>query len=425
MSASDVCYNRTTWGIVSSCLTTVFSCTWVAIHPNIPGPDETSIEIAFSRVGLMLMALIAPELVIVWAMKQWFGARRIAKDHSEHVWTKTHGFFTLMGGFMRVRGKMDVPVEVILPNAISSHLKFDEFPPITEAHIQDRSKRDAISKGLVLAQTMWFILQCLGRAIERLPITELETVTLAFTVLNLATYWFWWNKPADVRYPYTIREQPNEHGDELLEGGNEGGNGAEDRHEGRNGFVRIIVRFNSKVRVVFLSVRGLARMSQPLQRVFTIPYDILAIAFFEPFLRPVPAEGDLQVPTFYAGDLEDREDNLVAWISAPIASVFGVIHCFAWSLEFPSHTQQLIWRVSAVTIALAPLLAMGAFQFRKSRSLRCFGLVNAVFFLLVGATPILYAIARIALLVLAFKSLRSLPPGAFETVCWTTYIPHL
>ena len=38
---------------------------------------------------------------------------------------------------------------------------------------------------------------------------------------------------------------------------------------------------------------------------------------------------------------------------------------------------------------------------------------------------ILYIIARAVTLVLAFTSLRELPPGAYETVHWTTFIPHV
>ena len=50
---------------------TIFSCTWIALHPNIPGPDDSSLEIAFRGVKLMVIALIAPELVVQWAMRQW------------------------------------------------------------------------------------------------------------------------------------------------------------------------------------------------------------------------------------------------------------------------------------------------------------------------------------------------------------------
>ena len=37
----------------------------------------------------------------------------------------------------------------------------------------------------------------------------------------------------------------------------------------------------------------------------------------------------------------------------------------------------------------------------------------------------LYILARAVTLVLAFISLRDLPPGAYETVHWTTFIPHV
>ena len=38
---------------------------------------------------------------------------------------------------------------------------------------------------------------------------------------------------------------------------------------------------------------------------------------------------------------------------------------------------------------------------------------------------ILYVIARVVTLVLALTSLRDLPPGALDTIHWTTSIPHV
>lgn len=75
---------------------------------------------------------------------------------------------------------------------------------ITKEEIKDKGRGDALSKGLTLIQTTWFILQCIARKAEHLPITELELVTLAFAALNFMTYAFWWNKPLNVTCPIHI-----------------------------------------------------------------------------------------------------------------------------------------------------------------------------------------------------------------------------
>jgi hypothetical protein len=67
--------------ILWSCLVTVLSCTWVSIHPNLPGPNEGSFRIGMRRAGMMLLGLIAPELIILLAARQWISARAIADKY--------------------------------------------------------------------------------------------------------------------------------------------------------------------------------------------------------------------------------------------------------------------------------------------------------------------------------------------------------
>src|ERR1700721_2421514 len=110
-------------------------------------------------------------------------------------WTQTHGFFSLMGGVMLFHRRR--PVRTIFPEELEND-EF-EFPEITESRIQDKSKGGVLSKGIVVFQTGWFLVQIIARGVEGLPVTELELVTLAFAVLNLVTYGLWWNKPLDVR----------------------------------------------------------------------------------------------------------------------------------------------------------------------------------------------------------------------------------
>ena len=66
---------RTIWDIIWSSLTTIFTCTWVACHPNIPGLDEIRpMERKARRIKVFLVALLAPEVIVLWAMRQFFAA---------------------------------------------------------------------------------------------------------------------------------------------------------------------------------------------------------------------------------------------------------------------------------------------------------------------------------------------------------------
>lgn len=74
---------RTLWDILLSCGWTLFACTWTAVHPNIPGMNEGKVAITSRRLFIMIMALIAPELMITWATRQFFSARAAAKNFND------------------------------------------------------------------------------------------------------------------------------------------------------------------------------------------------------------------------------------------------------------------------------------------------------------------------------------------------------
>ncbi|PPQ82810.1 hypothetical protein CVT25_009188 [Psilocybe cyanescens] len=195
---------RTMSEIVWSCIVTVFACSWVSVHPNIPSPHDSDFVIFRRRIGLMFWAIIGPELLMIWAMRQWLQASNIAKIYEDHGWTKVHGHFLVMGGFMLYRN--GVPTQTLSIEKFHKHLEAGsiDFPNITKEDIVDRSKGDLFSKVIVMVQVAWFAVQCIARRAQGLTITELEIVTLAFTTLNGAMYAFWWNKPLDVRYSVRV-----------------------------------------------------------------------------------------------------------------------------------------------------------------------------------------------------------------------------
>ena len=73
---------RSIWDIFWSCSATIFACTWVSVHPNIPGRDDSQWKIFSNRVQIMLWTIMAPELVILWALREWFAVREMAKECS-------------------------------------------------------------------------------------------------------------------------------------------------------------------------------------------------------------------------------------------------------------------------------------------------------------------------------------------------------
>ena len=83
---TDLTHCRSIWNIVWSCLVTIFSCTWVAVHPNVPCPKNQNPVISFAghRLPLFICALLVPEYVLAWAIRQFLRAREIAnRDEGE------------------------------------------------------------------------------------------------------------------------------------------------------------------------------------------------------------------------------------------------------------------------------------------------------------------------------------------------------
>ena len=151
---------------------------------------------------IMAYVLLAPEMIIIWAARQHRDARLLAEEFQikgRPGWTKTHAFFLIMGGFtLHAQGR---PLRVLEWRDLEALARagWIDWPDITEEEIKDKSKGDFLSKGIVILQTTWFIVQFFARAASKLTITELEVVTLAFSTIIGVIYFLWWDKPLDVR----------------------------------------------------------------------------------------------------------------------------------------------------------------------------------------------------------------------------------
>lgn len=90
-TCENIHHCRTIWNIVWSCLGTVFACIWVVIHPNLPKlnpPRKTwswgwwtdPIVALLDKLGIAIVALLAPEYILGWALRQNLRARSLARE---------------------------------------------------------------------------------------------------------------------------------------------------------------------------------------------------------------------------------------------------------------------------------------------------------------------------------------------------------
>ncbi|KAL0573515.1 hypothetical protein V5O48_008445 [Marasmius crinis-equi] len=85
----------------------IFVSVWVSMHPNIPDVlyvGESDASSFLNEVVTMVIGILAPELVMLWAMRQMHMARKIAKEFKDYGWTTAHGFLCIMKGIALYEG---------------------------------------------------------------------------------------------------------------------------------------------------------------------------------------------------------------------------------------------------------------------------------------------------------------------------------
>ncbi|KAF7356065.1 hypothetical protein MVEN_00936300 [Mycena venus] len=378
-SCDDINNCRKLFDIVWGCLATIFACTWVSVHPNVPPPDQSGLVLFWRRLKMMLIGIIAPEIMVGFAARQFFGARMLRK---EFRFSRTHAFFFCMGGFVSSTG---------YPVATKEQLEDSDLGPeflkairnVNAEDIKDKSMGDALSKGVALAQGIWFITQCLARVHQHLVVTELEVATLAFAVVNVFIWLLWWDKPLDVQRQI----------------------------------------------VVVVGPAG----SQDAQPTSPVP-----MSRFDRFRYAVVGTNDddddplsSTSPSFWSLPVYNHFQRGTAGITALAGSLFGAIHCAAWETDFPTAAEMWSWKSSSLVIIAVPVAAFLVFvlgihlnktDFQKTKLGNAIIITAGIVFL--ASFPI-YIVARLILIVLPLMALRSLPSSAFVDVNWSTYIPHI
>jgi len=364
------------------------------------------------------------------------------------------GGFELHDGDTRLR-----TLDIVELETLEREGKID-WPSISQNQIDDKSKADFLTKTFVVVQAMWFVVGCIGRAANEITVTELEIVTLAFSVLNAVVYWLWWDKPMDVRCPIPVYLKSSPKTLECF--GKDNGmsssfphdlqwtqqpalmrtsspSGAQTNGEPKGTsahFLQSTDATSTSTDDIYdnlwpFTSRQIAKRGVPggLFYVFIYyPISVLLQPFDDMFNLTNFRGMEDRVPTFYAPALQSSSDSVVLLLALTIIPIFGGIHCLAWRGHFPSVYERWLWRSNSLAICVMPfsMILIGTFihDDKPDRSIwqKC---VDQACEVVLIAQIILYIFSRMCLLVLPLIALRNLPPSAYIALNWIFFIPHV
>ena len=411
--------NRGTWDIIWICLVTVFICTYTVLCLNVPASHESWPTLIRRRLLWMFLAIVAPEIVLTYASGQWSRARQSLEDFGKagyDRWNMRLAFFADMGGFvLHPPDSESFPLNAKQLHWLIEH-GFLEYPVVSSDDIWDKSKQDRLSKFIASIQIGYFILQCVGRAAQRLDITALELNALAIVVCSLMTSFIWFHKPCDVRKPIRLH----------CEASIEAINGSREWRQTPLDFVDA-------------NGPGWAINVQPFMRMPVIPPE-----------RPIQRIPNDRFPMNPYG----LQEYFVCFGTL----LFSGIHVAGWHFSFPSSIERTLWRVSSLILfgvtamfwileTAASWVRLGRWQwlylrlfdskklpdFERNRAEKAeeyrarepAALPLPWEFWTILPIVLSYGIARAYLLAEAFAELRSLHATAFLNVQWSDYLPHI
>ena len=370
----------------------------------------------------MVQAIMGPEFVVGFATGQKVEARRSVemwKRSGYNGWTMRHGFYANMGGFV-VEPRDSKPFPV---NSKQLHYLvtrgYTPFPSISGKDIWDKSKQDGFQKILTLVQTLWFSIQVLGRAIQHLPVTTLELTTFGFVFCTFAAYYQWSDKPLDVESPTIIPLEAST-AQILVEAGN---------LPGAN-------KPYSQTPLDFIDNQSPSWLTeiQPHLHFRMGPRE-----------RPLPRFTNDKFPVIGAG-----KDTFVLFT---VIMAYCCLHFIAWKFFFPTHVERILWRVGCITIVATTFIFLACESYQDGHRLgrwqrwylkmfpknpvhlarvdtmekkrREMEFVPFWEVVIMSPVTMIYTLARTYIIVEVFVSLRSLPSGAFNSVNWSNFIPHV
>ena len=405
---------RGTIDILWSCLTAIFLSIWTAIHLPVPcfdieRPDNFRRKVVRSRVGASLVAFLGPEFMLFIALAEIIEASAIRMNLQKlSIEAKlTHGFFLLMGGFcLRAPGgrchqlrSKDIENAITASKTaaetrdmitasetatetedafVASNTTIEikeglfhcdewvrELKLVKESDMKDLAKSDSIEKLLASFQGLWVLTQAISRIYQHKALSLLEVTTSAYICCAVCIYALWWKKPQNCSVPIMI-----------------------------------------------------TCSDEAIDELSPSAYEENIDGWFEYFWAGLDY-------TFDQIDLNSYSTSTSYCICGLLVfslMVFGSVHLASWNSRLPSTIELWMWRGSSLfCVTYTGLLAIWTLQLGVYN----FAALNDVLESLTVYGLFLYIIIRIYMIVEVFISLRALPASAFQSVQWSSFIPHI
>lgn len=426
---------RGTLSLIISCASTIFLCTWVAIHPRV---YKRALLHKLHKFALFFKTIIAPEFVAVEGLQEWSQAQEMVKDCAGLTGgclKLVHAFYI---GMLALRYRTPRGERVIWPNQYTWLLEeglidWDNHAlwGLSEENIRDKSNADGTAKLLALGQVSWFLAQSILRRAHTLPLSQLETMTLSYIPLVAITYFFWWLKPKDVMTP-SIIDLPN-----MLSAQRETFESMavsslfDTEGTGKQDSLWTIWYLTPRVFEKEAEDKALRDAQQKAQQ--NAMQKVKKAIVTQETQRPTTCENESGEPSEERGfvDLPISTKEIVVGYWDPklyhskvlwpficlFAASFGALHLISWYTVFPTIVEQWLWRAAALVSIFSMLIFI---QFEKV-VLRWGGPLT----LLSLVSPALYLLSRMVMIGGVIAAFRGEEPAIYETYQVSTYWIHI
>lgn len=253
--------------------------------------------------------------------------RVAASDDPIQTWTLLHSYLANMGGIVYMNSGENLQKRspfVLTGYHLGRHYQWERKHPLeglrlSRNDITDKSKADWLLKSLSVLQILSLIVTVTVRGVTSLPLTQLEIVTVAFSIIAIMTYVANWSKPKDISEPVVVL-----HGT-----------------HGRDNSDTDLTNRNSDHSTLDCTVSFVEQLMNPSET-----YD---------------RKGSVRDAPYVSNDTLDMHGDipLVVLLMAVSSLLFGGLHCLAWNFDFPSDAELQLWRVASISSALIPMIALG------------------------------------------------------------------